>query len=80
MPGWTNKGFYSVFDVWFRGATAPTNLFVALCTSATAPTADTNTLSDLTQIAAGNGYTTGGFSLDRNTTDFDSNVENDGAD
>lgn len=80
MPGFSNKGMYRMFDAWFRNAAPPTNFFVALVTSATAPAADTNTLSDLTQIAAGNGYTTGGFSLDRNTTDFDSNTENDASD
>lgn len=77
MAGWTNKGKHLMFDVFFRNATEPTNLFVALVTSATAPTADTNTLSQLTEIAAGNGYTAGGYSLDRNGTDFDSLVEND---
>jgi len=44
---------------------------MALATSAVAPTADTNTWSELTQIATGNGYTTGGYSLSRNATDFD---------
>lgn len=54
-----------------------TNYYVALVTSATAPTADINTLSQLTEIAAGNGYTTGGFQLTPGTTDFDSITEND---
>lgn len=78
--GWTNRGAYRALDYFFRGATPPTNFYVALVTSATAPTATTNTLSDLTQIAAGNGYTTGGFSLSRNSTDFDSLTEDDGND
>lgn len=77
MAGWTNKGKYTMFDVFFRNATEPTNLYVALVTSATAPTADTNTLSQLTEIAAGNGYTTGGYQLARNGTDFDVLTEND---
>jgi hypothetical protein len=46
-------------------------------TSAAAPGADTNTLSQLTEIAAGNGYTSGGYQLSRNSTDFDSLTEND---
>jgi len=75
--GWTNKGKHYVFDQFFRNATEPSNLYVALVTSATAPTADTNTLSQLTEIAAGNGYTTGGFQLTRNSTDFDVLTEND---
>lgn len=69
--GWTDKGFTQVLDIALRGATAPTNLYVALVTSATAPTNATNTLSQLTEIAAGNGYTTGGFQLSLNSTDFD---------
>ena len=54
-----------------------TNYYVALVTSAAAPSADTNTLSQLTEITAGNGYTTGGFQLTPGTTDFDSINEND---
>lgn len=74
---YTNRGKHLLQTVFFEGVTAPTNLYVALCTSATAPTADTNTLSELTEIAAGNGYTTGGIQLSRNGTDFDSTTEND---
>jgi len=77
MAGMTNRGKQMIMDAYFRGATMPTNLYVALCTSATAPTPDTNTLADLTQVATGNGYTDGGFSLARNSTDFDSLVEDD---
>ena len=69
--GWTNKGFFNLLNHVFRNTGAPTNFFIALCTSATGPTSDTNTLGDLTQIATGNGYTDGGFSLDKNATDFD---------
>ena len=74
---WTNRGAQAMFDIVFRGATAPTNFYVALVTSATTPTVDTNTFADLTEITAGNGYTAGGAQLDRNATDFDSLVEND---
>lgn len=80
MAGFTNRGKKLIFDTYFRGATAPTNLYVALVTSATAPTADTNTLGDMTEIAAGNGYTTGGYSLSRNGTDFDTLTEDDAND
>ena len=73
----TNKGKYRLLDWVFRGTTMPTNFYVALVTSATAPTADTNTLSELTEIAAGNGYTTGGYSLTPGATDFDSITEDD---
>lgn len=79
MP-WTNKGKFHVLGVTFRNATEKTNYYVALVTSATAPTADTNTLSQLTEIANGNGYTTGGYSLTPNSTDFDTLTEDDSGD
>lgn len=44
------------------------------------PGPDTNTLGDLSEIAAGNGYTTGGFQLSRNITDFDGLTEDDSND
>ncbi len=77
MAGFTNKGKHHILDQLFRNATEVTNYYVALVTSATAPDADINTLSQLTEIAAGNGYTSGGFQLARNSTDFDSLTEND---
>lgn len=77
MAGFTNKGKHHILDQLFRNATEVTNYYVALVTSATAPNADINTLSQLTEIAAGNGYTSGGFQLARNSTDFDSLTEND---
>lgn len=77
--GLTDKGATKLFDIAFRGATPPTNFYVALVTSATAPTTATNTLSQLTEIAAGNGYTSGGMSLSRNSTDFDTLTEADPA-
>jgi len=80
MAGWTNKLKAKVLDWVFRGTALPTNFYVALVTSATAPTQDINTLGELTEIAAGNGYTTGGISLSKNTTDFDVNTEDDAAD
>ena len=60
-----------------RGVSLPTNFYVMLFTSASAPDADSNVASDLTEIAAGNGYTTGGYSLTKNTTDFDTISEDD---
>lgn len=77
MGGWTNRGKYRVLDIALRGAAPPSNLYVALCTAANAPTADTNTKGELTEIANGNGYTTGGVSIGLDDTDFDSLVEND---
>jgi hypothetical protein len=80
MAGFTNRGKKLIMDDFFRNATEFTNYYVALVTSATAPTADINTLSELTQIATGNGYTDGGISLTRNGTDFDTLTENDAND
>lgn len=77
--GVTNRGKYLFLQGYFRG-TLPTNIYVALCTSTTAPTVDHNTLSELTQIAVGNGYTDGGFQLARNSTDFDVLTEDDTGD
>ncbi len=80
MAGFTNRGKKHILDVVYRNAAEPTNYYVALVTSAVAPTADTNTLSELTEIAAGNGYTAGGFQLARNSTDFDVSTEDDALD
>lgn len=78
--GWTNRGKKMVLDTYFRAAAAPTNFYLALCTSASTPTADTNTFADMTEIAAGNGYTAGGISVARNSTDFDTLTEDDTGD
>ena len=69
--GWTNRGKYKFLEWVLRGATLPTNFYIALVTSAVAPGADINTFGELTEIAAGYGYTTGGYQLARNSTDFD---------
>jgi len=77
MAGWTNKGKYKMLGWAYRGEAIPTNFYILLLTSATAPTADTNTVSQMTEIAAGNGYTSGGISLSKNSTDFDVWTEDD---
>lgn len=77
MAGWTNRGKFLVLQEFFRNPTEITNIYIALWTSATAPTADSNTMADGTQIATGNGYTDGGFQLARNPTDFDVLTEDD---
>lgn len=77
MAGWTNKGKFHYLDQLVRNTTEKTNYYLALVTSAAAPDADTNTLSQLTEIANGNGYTTGGYQLARNSTDFDVMTEDD---
>jgi hypothetical protein len=79
MAGFTNRGKNLLLKAFFNTA-APTNIFAALVTSAVAPTVDTNTLGELTEIANGNGYTAGGMQLARNATDFPSLAENDATD
>ena len=70
MAGFTNKGKAKLLRNFFHSETPPTNLYVYLVTSATAPTADLNTLSQLTEISE----TGKEFSLTLNTTDFDTSV------
>lgn len=80
MAGITNRGKFNMLGRYYRGAAFPTNFYIALFTSATAPTADINIKSELTEIANGNGYVTGGIQLTRNSTDFDVLTEDDGND
>lgn len=77
--GWTNRGMYRMLNYFFRGAALPANFYVALVTNATAPSWDTNTLGELTQIVAGNGYTSGGYALTPGETDFPTLTEDDDA-
>src|SRR3972149_1769751 len=77
MAGWTNRGKYNTLAIKYRNVAEPNNYYMFLATSATAPTADINTKSELTEIATGNGYTAGGISLNRDSTDFDVLTEDD---
>lgn len=80
MAGWTNRGKFNALNYIFRNATEVTNFYLFLATSATAPTADINTKSELTEVATGNGYTAGGISIARDSTDFDVLTEDDSND
>jgi len=71
MAGWTDQGKYRALDWIFRGTSLPSNFYVALVTSTASLTADTTVLSQLPEINAGNGYDSGGFSLNLDSTDFD---------
>lgn len=77
MAGWTNKGKYKGLGYEFRAETIPASFYMALITSATAPGPDTNTMTDLTQIAVGNGYSDGGYQLTPGATDYDVWTEDD---
>lgn len=80
MAGITNRGKLLLLEWAVGRTTPPTNFYLALCTSATTPTADINTLGELTQIAVGNGYSNGGISINRNSTDWDTGSEDDTSD
>ena len=79
MAGLT-KGKYKILGWAMRQETAETKLYLALCTDTDTPGADTNTLSQLEEIGAGNGYTSGGNSISMNSTDFDVWTEDDSDD
>lgn len=76
MAGFTNKGKYRLLET-LRGVSLPTNMYVALCTSAATPSQDSDTLSEMTQITTSTGYTSGGISLNMDTTDWSAIVEDD---
>lgn len=82
MAGMTNRGKKVMLNAYFTADTTdePTAFKMALCTSAVAPTQDTNVLSDLTEIATGNGYTAGGATIARSATGFDVITEEDTSD
>ena len=75
--GWTAKGCYEMFNMFLKNGTEPTTFYMALVTSATVPDSTTNTLADLTEIAAGNGYTSGGAALPRSSSGFSALTEDD---
>jgi len=65
----------TTLSVYLRAGTAPTTFYVAL--SSTAPTVDTNTLSEITHLSTGNGYTSGGVAIPRNSTGWPTLTEDD---
>ena len=75
MPGWTNRGKYDCLALWARGTSPATTFYMALVKST--PDADDDTMTDLTQVATGNGYSDGGLAVNRNGTDFDVLTEDD---
>ncbi len=79
MPGMTNRGKYAILGTYFRADTTltPGGFSAQLITNAVVPGPGTDLVSELTEIAAGNGYAAGGISLGRNATDFDVLTEDD---
>ena len=77
---WTNRGKFLLLDWVFHAETMPDTFYVVLITGDNVPTVDTNTLSELTEIADGNGYDEGGYELVTGDTDFDVFTEDDAND
>ena len=77
MGGWTNKGKYKLFDWGLRNTSPPANFQVALVTVAGSVLPDTNTFSELTEIAVGNGYVAGGTVIPAGSVTFDVLTEDD---
>jgi hypothetical protein len=77
MSGWTNRGAYRTLGVRYRAQANPSAYYMALVTDTPAPDDADNTLGDLTEIAAGNGYAAGGQPLNPGATDFDVWTEDD---
>jgi hypothetical protein len=76
----TNRFKFTNLGVFFRNAAEDANFTLLLALNSAPPTADTNTFSELAEIAAGNGYTSGGVTVNRDSTDFDTLTEDDGND
>lgn len=78
MAGITNRGKWLILNYYFRRqGSLPGSFYIALCRETVAPNEDTNTMSELVEITAGNGYTSGGQQIQANTTGFDGGGEDD---
>jgi hypothetical protein len=66
-----------MFDWSFRAASRPAHFYLAMFTATNPPTHATKTMSELVEIASGHGYSTGGFQLNPNSTDFNNLTEDD---
>lgn len=75
MP-WTSRGLRVGTD-WIDGASTPAALALILTTDV--PTWATKVQSELTEVANGNGYTTGGIAVALNSTDWPTETESDTA-
>lgn len=78
--GVTNRGRARELRGFYRNEQIPAQFYLALVVAASAPTLDTNTLGELTQIAVGNGYTNGGLPISRDAAGFPSLAEDDALD
>lgn len=78
--GWTNRGRYLFLKALHDGTALPTNYYLMLCTNDDIPQSTTNTMADLTEIANGNGYVTGGVAIDLDPADWTGAGEDDAND
>ena len=76
MASLTSRGLRVLTD-WMDGASTPAALAVILTTDL--PTFGTKDTSELTEVANGNGYTTGGISVALDATDWPTETESDTA-
>lgn len=79
MPGWTNRGKFACLGYWCR-STDPLTLQFYMALVKSTPDQDDNLMSDLTEVAAGNGYTAGGEPVARSAAGWDVLTEDDGND
>lgn len=69
MAGLTNRGKFLLLDSYFSGTTVEAPFNMALILSTSVPTCDTNQLSELNEVPAGNGYTALGVSIAQDGVD-----------
>lgn len=77
MSGTTDRGKYLLLKYAFDGETVPTTYRLILCTDDDTPTKASNTLADVTEIASGSGYDSGGKALatsDATVTEVDGTI------
>lgn len=65
----TNRGLYRMLKAMLQDEAWPTSFYVALVTDT--PNVQTVTFSQLSEIGAGNGYTSGGYQVVRTAVGFD---------
>jgi hypothetical protein len=75
--GWTNRGRYLFLKRLHDGTALPSNYYLVLCTNDDIPQTTTDTMAGMTEIAAGNGYSSGGISIDLDTLDWTGAGEDD---
>lgn len=75
MAGITNRGKFNILNAVFKATALPANYYVFLVDSTTVPNADTDTLSELTEVNVAAGEVT----ISKDATGFDTITETDGS-